>query len=61
MTWREWARDGHQLGQVALPLLTHSNDLGFLPSSATLPLQAGKLILLLIFSALPKYISCMKM
>lgn len=30
-------------------------------SSATLPLEAGKLIFLLVLSALPKCISCMKM
>lgn len=61
MRGREWARGGRQLRQVALPVLTHSDHLSFPSSSATLPLEAGKLIFLLIWSALPKYISCMKM
>lgn len=60
MSRRERAGDGHQLWQAALPVLTQSNDLTLPSSSATLPLEAGKLIFLPVFSALPKGISCMK-
>lgn len=52
----------HELegASCAFPVLTQSHDLTFPSSSATLPLQAGKLIFLLVLSALPKCISCMK-
>lgn len=60
MSWRERAGDGHQLWQAVLPDLTQSNNLTFPSSSATLPLETGKLIFLLVLSALPTCISCMK-
>lgn len=59
-SWRERAGDGHQLWQAALPVLAQSNDLTFPSSSATLPLEAGKWIFLVLF-ALLKCISHMKM
>lgn len=61
-SWRERAGDGHQLWQVALPVLTPSSDLSLPSSSATLPLEAGKLIFLLVFF-LPSqsFLSCIEM
>lgn len=52
--WREQAGDGHQLWQVALPALPQSDGLSFPSNSATVPTEAGKSLLLLISSPLPK-------
>lgn len=61
ISWREPTGDNHQLWQAALTVLTQSNDLSFPSSSAIPPLEAGKLIFLLVLSAVPKCILCMKM